>query len=173
LCGRYQDRLTEFGETTTVYRFVKYAIRPVSPSAAPCRIPLSAYIVEDMSELVRAHATYRFVVLDEEEERPRILIWLFKPSMRLSYKARKNYLLAEHGTIQAAKVLFKILGPSTSDTDLGSMLDRYPGFPQAEQLMYPKDTCTQIAVLLRESNACYPEGMRSMTGLEVGWLLRA
>ena len=48
-----------------------------------------------------------------------------------------------------------------------------PGFPQAEQLMYPKDTCTQIAVLLRESNACYPEGMRSMTGLDVGWLLRA
>ena len=100
-------------------------------------------------------------------------IWLFKPSMRLSYKASKNYLLAEHGTVQAAKVLFKILGPSISDTDLGSMLDRYPGFPQAEQLMYPKDTCTQIAVLLRESNACYPEGMRSMTGLEVGWLLRA
>ena len=34
LCGRYQDRLAEFGETTTVYRLVKYAIRPVSPSAA-------------------------------------------------------------------------------------------------------------------------------------------
>ena len=27
-----------------------------------------------MAELVRAHATYRFVVLDEEEERPRILV---------------------------------------------------------------------------------------------------
>lgn len=25
-------------------------------------------------ELVRAHATYRFVVLDNEEERPRILV---------------------------------------------------------------------------------------------------
>jgi hypothetical protein len=40
----------------------------------PCRIPLSAFIVEDMVELVRAHATYRFVILDEEEERPRILV---------------------------------------------------------------------------------------------------
>ena len=40
----------------------------------PCRIPLSAFIVEDMAELARAHATYRFVVLDEEEERPRILV---------------------------------------------------------------------------------------------------
>lgn len=40
----------------------------------PSRIPLSAFIVEDMAELARAHATYRFVVLDEEEERPRILV---------------------------------------------------------------------------------------------------
>jgi hypothetical protein len=40
----------------------------------PCRIPLSAFIVEDMVELAHAHATYRFVILDEEEERPRILV---------------------------------------------------------------------------------------------------
>jgi hypothetical protein len=100
-------------------------------------------------------------------------MWLFKPNMRLSYRARKNYLLPEHGTIQAAKVLFKVLDPSMSCMDLGSLLELYPGFPQAEQLMYPKNTCTQIALLLRESNACYPEGMRSMTRLDVGWLLRA
>ena len=93
LSGRCQDYVTESGEPTTVYRLVKYAIRPVSPSAEyvfhdmaycfladrfvyhrPCRIPLSAFIVEDMAELARAHATYRFVVLDEEEERPRILV---------------------------------------------------------------------------------------------------
>jgi len=43
----------------------------------PSRIPLSAFIVEDMAELARAHATYRFVVLDEEEELPRILVRTF------------------------------------------------------------------------------------------------
>lgn len=43
----------------------------------PSRIPLSAFIVEDMAELARAHATYRFVILDEEEERPRILVRTF------------------------------------------------------------------------------------------------
>lgn len=104
---------------------------------------------------------------------PSSKMWLFKPNMRLSYKASKHYLLPERGTIQAAKVLFKVLGPSMSSMDLGNLLDRYPGFPQAEQLMYPKNTCTQIALLLRESNACYPEGMRTMTRLDVGWLLRA
>ena len=96
LSGRCQDHVTDSGEVTAVYRLVKYAIRPVSPSAEyvlhvhsllapltdrcvrprPCRIPLSAFIVEDMVELARAHATYRFVVLDEEEERPRILVRL-------------------------------------------------------------------------------------------------
>ena len=41
------------------------------------KIPLSAYIIEDMTEYVRAHATYRFVVHDEEEEKPRILVGVF------------------------------------------------------------------------------------------------
>lgn len=38
------------------------------------RIPLSAFIVEDMMEFVHAHASYRFVIQDEEEEKPRILV---------------------------------------------------------------------------------------------------
>ena len=40
----------------------------------PSRLPLSAFIAEDMNEFVHAHATYRFVIFDEEEERPRILV---------------------------------------------------------------------------------------------------
>lgn len=41
---------------------------------SPTRIPLSAFIVEDMQEYVHAHATYRFVLYDEDEELPRILV---------------------------------------------------------------------------------------------------
>lgn len=41
---------------------------------SPVRVPLSAFIVEDMNEFVQAHATYRFVILDDDEERPRILV---------------------------------------------------------------------------------------------------
>lgn len=40
----------------------------------PSRVPLSAFIVEDMNEYVHAHATYRFIIMDEEQERPRILV---------------------------------------------------------------------------------------------------
>lgn len=43
-------------------------------SYRPLKIPLSAFIVQDMTEYVQAHASYRFVIQDEEEERPRILV---------------------------------------------------------------------------------------------------
>ena len=66
-----------------------------------------------MNEFVQAHATYRFVVVDEEDDRPRILIWLFKPNMRLSYTTPSQFLIPKSGSIRAAKVLFKLLAPST------------------------------------------------------------
>jgi hypothetical protein len=73
-----------------MYRLFKYAVRPVSQiaefvvvqydfismltdSRLP-RLPMSAFIVQDMLEHVSAHATYRFVISDEEEERPRLLV---------------------------------------------------------------------------------------------------
>jgi hypothetical protein len=40
----------------------------------PFKVPLSAFVVGDMMEFVQAHATYRFVILDEEEEKPRLLV---------------------------------------------------------------------------------------------------
>lgn len=46
----------------------------MSNNAEPSRVPLTAFIAEDMNEFVHAHATYRFVIVDEEEERPRILV---------------------------------------------------------------------------------------------------
>ncbi|KAA1472522.1 hypothetical protein DENSPDRAFT_838816 [Dentipellis sp. KUC8613] len=171
--GRCQDHVDASGERTKVFRLVKYALRPVSPASEPVRIPLSAFIVQDMVELAQAHATYRFVILDEEEERPRLLIWLFKPSMYLSYSAPIHYSIPKRGAIQAAKVLYKTVGPSMPYTDLPSLLSKFPGFPQAEQLLYPMEICQRLAHLLTESNACYPESMRTMTGLEVGWLFRA
>ncbi|KDQ58353.1 hypothetical protein JAAARDRAFT_34152 [Jaapia argillacea MUCL 33604] len=168
-CQRHREGAT----TSTVYRLVKYAIRPVSLSAEPSRIPLSAFIAEDMIELMQAHATYRFVLLDEEEERPRVLIWLFKPSIRLSYSLPTHLVLPKSGSFHATKVLYKLLPPTTTSSQLPGILNNYPGFPQAENLLYPLDICRRLAGLLTESNSAYPEGMRTMTGLDVGWLRRS
>jgi len=171
--GRCRQHQTSPDHSTSVYRLLKYAIRPVSPRTEPLRIPLSAYIVADMAEFVQAHATYRFVIFDEEEDRPRLLIWLFKPSMGISYTTPTQYAIPKRGCINAAKVLYKSLGPSAASEDLQSLLNKYPGFPQAEYLSYPMDVCHRLAALLKESNTAYPESMRTMTGLEVGFLQRA
>ncbi|KAG6840736.1 hypothetical protein C0991_004754 [Blastosporella zonata] len=170
--GRSQNHSMEKG-TRNVFRLLKFAIRPVSLNIEPFNIPLSAFLVEDMTEFIRAHATYRFVILDEEDELPRILIWLFKPSIRLSYTTPTPYAIPKSASIHAAKVLFKILTPSERTSDLKSILGKYPGFPQAEYLSYPMPICRRLAGLLKESNSAYPETMRFMTGLEVGWLHRA
>jgi hypothetical protein len=38
--------------------------------------------------------------------------------------------------------------------------------------MYPIHVCRRLAGMLRESGTAYPEGLRTMTGLDVGWLPR-
>ncbi|THH01464.1 hypothetical protein EW026_g1221 [Hermanssonia centrifuga] len=157
IVGRYQEHKTAEG-STVVYRLPKYAFRPISPIAEPSKVPLSAFIVEDMNEFVHAHATYRFVIADEEEERPRILVWLFKPNMRLAYATPAQYVIPRSGAIRAAKVLFKVLGP-TEPSNLPTAVFRILN--------------KRLAALLKESNTAYPDSMRTMTGLDVGWLQRA
>lgn len=176
LCGAIIGRSTtktDNATTTTCFRVLKYAIRPVTPNPSDSlKIPLSAFIVEDMMEYVHAHASYRFVIQDEEDEKARILIWLFKPKIRLSYTTPRSRAIPKSGSITAAKVLYKLLGPNEAKVDLKTLLNKYPGFPQAEYLSYPMSICRRVASLLKESNSAYPEGLRMMTGLEVGWLHR-
>ncbi|KJA15603.1 hypothetical protein HYPSUDRAFT_48240 [Hypholoma sublateritium FD-334 SS-4] len=173
IVGRCRERAVNDGNTI-VHRILKYAVRPVSLTADPLRIPLSAFIVEDMMEFVQAHASYRFVVQDEEEEKPRILIWLFKPRIHLSYTTSRSHAIPKSSNVVAAKVLYKLLKPvGDNPIDIKSILNKYPGFPQAEYLSYPMSICRRLAGMLKESNAAYPESLRMMTGLEVGWLQRA
>ncbi|KAG6333893.1 hypothetical protein ID866_5195 [Astraeus odoratus] len=171
MIGRRHERNAEDGSTVRMYRLFKYAIRPVSLTAECPKIPMSAFIVRDMLEHVQAHATYRFVLSDEEEERPRLLVWLFKPSIRISYMLASPLLLPKANSVKASKVLYKILGPD-STTDIKGLLNKYPGFPQAEHLFYPMDVCRKLAALLSESTQAYPESLQMMTDLHVGWLCR-
>ena len=53
-----------------------------------------------------------------------------------------------------------------------SILAKYPGFPQAEYLSYPTEICQRLAVILKETNSAYPDYMRRMADLDVGWLHR-
>jgi len=170
--GRCQERQVD-DKKATVYRVLKYAVRLVSQAVESLQIPVSAFVVEDMTEFVQAHASYRFVICDEEQEKPRILIWLFKPRMRLAYTTPTSRLIPKSASVFAAKVLYKLLPePTDTPSDINDLLNKYPGFPQAEFLSYPMSVCHRLASLLKQSNSAYPQSMRTMTGLEVGWLQR-
>ncbi|KIM20983.1 hypothetical protein M408DRAFT_12817 [Serendipita vermifera MAFF 305830] len=175
LCGASAGRSQRSPITNTiVYRLPKYAVRPVASNARLQRIPMSAYVVEDMIELAQAHATYRFVVCDEEEEKPRLLLWLFKPSMKLSYATPTFYLIPRSGSITAAKMLFKVIGPGPGGVqDMKTTLATHRNFAAAEQLFYPLEICRRLAGLLKESHSTYPSNRRTMSGLDAGWLQRS
>ncbi|KAH7098859.1 HECT-like ubiquitin-conjugating enzyme-binding-domain-containing protein [Auriculariales sp. MPI-PUGE-AT-0066] len=160
-------------EPSLTYRIAKYSLRPIVPSNDVIRMPLSAYVVQDMHELAQAHAVWRFIVLDEEEEKPRLLLWMLKPHMLVSYETNKHYLLKRTATLHVAKILYRLVKPTIPTPDIKSLIEQYPTFAQHEQLVYPFQVCQQIAALLQESNTVYPEHTQELLGLRVGWLQRA
>ncbi|WVQ79062.1 hypothetical protein IAT38_001155 [Cryptococcus sp. DSM 104549] len=72
-------------------RFSKWAIgllkedEDSTESVESIRFPLSVFIVSDMLELAQAHASYRFIITEEESSEPRLYLWLFNASTRISY----------------------------------------------------------------------------------------
>ncbi|KAG8872656.1 hypothetical protein FRB97_007435, partial [Tulasnella sp. 331] len=176
LCGAligHSEKATM--DASTTYRLAKYAVRPVSPYTEPVKIPLCAFVVADMVELQQAHATHRFIIRDEEEDRPRILIWLFNPSIKLSFTDSAHQRAVPHHTttMTAAKVLFSLVPPSSPlFTNPEKISAQFPAFKNAESLSYPIDVCRRLAATLKESNEAYPSGRRVITQLAVGWLQR-
>ncbi|EJU02462.1 hypothetical protein DACRYDRAFT_100043 [Dacryopinax primogenitus] len=168
LCGQIIGRATRGSVTPVVYRFTKYGIRPIGTSVEPPRIPVCAYVVQDMRESVEAHACYHFILNDEQESRPRILIWLFNSSVDLSWSCQKSYFLPKNGSCAGALVFYKMIGPSM---DPNEVINEHPEFLQAQYLYYPIDICRRLAALLRESHNAYADGA-SVKGLGKAWLAR-
>jgi len=178
LCGQVIGKCKEQPETSEApeckyYRFAKYAIRPVSPSATPLRLSLPAFFVEDMHCIAQMHANWRFVIYDEEQDKPRFLIWLFKPTIMLSWSTPNYRAISGEGKQLCAKVLFKVLDSSLTRETIDATLDMYPNFSRAESLSYPSSACRRLTTLLRDSNRIFPEDMRKMAGLDIGFLERA
>ncbi|KAF8331278.1 HECT-like ubiquitin-conjugating enzyme-binding-domain-containing protein [Cantharellus anzutake] len=154
---------------TIVYRFAKYAVLPHRPSILPLRHPLTAFILSDMMEFINAHANYRFVIHDEEGDKIRLLMWLFKPSIKLSYALTRTHGIPQEGIIQGAKVLYKLVGPSER-LDPQDLRSSFPDFAQAEHLSYPLNVCHSIAAFLAATNHAYPVEYRTLKNLHMGWL---
>ncbi|WWD16681.1 hypothetical protein CI109_101111 [Kwoniella shandongensis] len=166
-----------------------------SENVEPVRFPLSVFVVSDMLELSQAHASYQFVVCDEETGEPQVDLWLFNPSMRISYsrpvtnsyassprlplqasnrRSNKSRRTSTTGLIdktsQESRVLrgAKIMYKvytSTSQPGMGARA-------QVETLSYPRQVCDRLVATLRESTLVYPEQKRTMGVYEIGFLER-
>jgi hypothetical protein len=49
----------------------------------------------------------------------------------------------------------------------------YPNFSRAESLFYPNSACRRLMALLSDSSRIFPDDMRKMAGLDIGFLERA
>jgi len=178
LCGHIIGKCKELpsdggGAAHRCYRFAKYSIRPVCPPSIPIRLSLPAFFVEDMHCIAQMHANWRFVIYDEEQDKPRFLIWLFKPTIMLSWSTPNYRAISGEGKQLCAKVLFKILDSSLTRETIDATLDKYPNFSRAESLSYPNNACRRLMALLKDSSRIFPEDMRKMAGLDIGFLERA
>ena len=57
-----------------------------STKASPQTWPRGGSTQHPCSRTIAVVATFRFVVTDEESQKPRILLWLFNPSVNISYR---------------------------------------------------------------------------------------
>lgn len=67
----------------------------------PLKFPLSAFVVQDMMEFVQAHASYRFVISDEEQEKHRILVrssFRFAPDSAHEYRPKDLAVQTKNST---------------------------------------------------------------------------
>ena len=79
------------------------AIHTDRTDARPIRFPLSVFVVSDMLELAQAHASYRFSIADETTGQIKLLIWLFNPSVRISYRRVMSYHPSPAGSRKSEK----------------------------------------------------------------------
>lgn len=146
------------------------------------RFPVSTFVVSDMLELSQAHASYRFLICDEQSGDRRLAIWVFNPSMGVAYgKAQDRHasssptkeggLLPPRKTLRAAKIMYKVIEPYSPTAEYENL----PGFGprgQVEHLRYPRDVCETVIETLRESSSLLPPARRSMGSFNAGFLER-
>ena len=155
------------------------------------RYPLPVFILSDLLALSAAHASYRFHISDERS--PRLLLWIFNPSVRIAYRKGSSSvppspskalgkvtspeppLLTEAKVLRAAKIMYRILGSPDWRGNGNGDGHAPPGFGeggQVESLTYSTEVCDELIRSLRESTSAYPLGRRTMGVFDVGFLPR-
>ncbi|OCF43389.1 hypothetical protein I317_02687 [Kwoniella heveanensis CBS 569] len=94
VCGEPvgKQRAADDKPGSNTVRFSKWAISllkeddELSETVEHIRFTLSVFVVSDMLELAQAHASHRFIIANEESGEKRLYVWLFNPSVKMSYR---------------------------------------------------------------------------------------
>ncbi|KAK4686057.1 ubiquitin-protein ligase E3 D, partial [Tremellales sp. Uapishka_1] len=174
------------------FKLDKWAVGFSKADDSPLRYPLSVFILSELLELAQAHASYRFIVADEETSERRLLIWLFNPSIGISYRqstrsplpsplrqsfSDKNMsrrqssssVVPSSRTMRVAKIFYKVI-------DDHFEVENLPGFGvsgQTENLSYSHNVCSRLIQALKDSSALYPISKRQMGAFDIGFLERS
>ncbi|SCV74265.1 BQ2448_6697 [Microbotryum intermedium] len=180
--------------STRCFRLHKFATYPISLRApgsplkdAP-RYSLAIHITAELLELGQAHACHRFIVEDREHDKARLLLWLFNPSVRLSFSVMTTpgvEVLEDSSrqpsptfpgaapvtkrSMNAVKVFFIVV-----ENEADEECQEFIASPMStcERTQYPLSIITRLTELLRASSSIYPSDKRRWGQLEVGFLER-
>lgn len=87
-CGEVvgKQRVDDGKPGSGTLRFSKWAVGLLDDDdSVITRFPLSVFVVSDMLELAQAHASFRFIISEEETGDQKLYLWLFNASTSVSY----------------------------------------------------------------------------------------
>ncbi|KDE02411.1 hypothetical protein MVLG_07024 [Microbotryum lychnidis-dioicae p1A1 Lamole] len=180
--------------STKCFRLLKFATYPLSlripgsPLKDARRYSLASQITAELLELGQAHACHRLIVEDREHNKARLLLWLFNPSVRLSFSVMTTPAVevledssrqpsgAVSGTepttrrsMNAVKIFYIVV-----ENEMDEKCQEFIASPMStcERTQYPSSVITRLTDLLRASSSIYPSDKRHWGQLEVGFLER-
>ncbi|CAG8510274.1 44565_t:CDS:2 [Gigaspora margarita] len=150
------------------------------------RYPFSAFIIADLFEAAKAHATYRFIIEGQNSNQSYALIWLFGWDTKVITNALQGesqcynkfspnvaqFCVAIKSDLKpynVVRLLYIDCTPTNNDKS-SSLLEQWQKDKTVEHLVYHNDICLQILLMLKISTSCLPFSKRTMNGFSVGFI---
>ncbi|XP_041462814.1 E3 ubiquitin-protein ligase E3D-like [Lytechinus variegatus] len=175
-------------ETTKLYRYA-ICIQGKGNGLSHTINPLQHTICSLMVKLFKTQMTFKYIIEDEEEHRPRLLIWLLGIDTRLLYGGAPSINREETGNSSShqpsssvplegsrleiqlkSQPIVKVLY-QTCTSDAGLRLgEEWNKDLMVHGITLTKEACLQLGLLLATSTLQAPPSMRQMNGFMVGSL---
>jgi HECT-like Ubiquitin-conjugating enzyme (E2)-binding len=118
----------------------------------------SYYFVKEVIDMAKAHATYKYLIVDQVNDKFKVLFWILNWNSELGVIINEKILFRP-----SLKVLFKVYC-----TDDGFKNDSANKI--VEQLVLPRECILELVTRMEKSNSVMPISMQKMKGFKVAML---